>query len=113
MTSHNKPSFSPKYDHYPQLCKILNMEDLPAKISRIVNQRNYILALNSNKFIVKSLRLGLEKKRRNLDRKLNRNKNLKVNFCQFEDNKTKWENFLVCTIHFLDKPYRLFYLKKC
>ena len=113
MTSNNKPSFSPKEHHYPQLCKILNMEDLPAKISKTVNQRNYILALNCNKLIRKSLRSGLEKKRRNLDRKLNRNYNFKVNFCQFEENKKKWENFLVCTIHFLNKPYRLFNSKKC
>ena len=113
MTSNNKPSFSPKEHHYPQLCKILNMEDLPAKISKIVNQRNYILALNCNKLIGQSLRSGLEKKRRNLDRKLNRNNNFKVNFCQFEENKKKWENFLVCTIHFLNKPYRLLNSKKC
>ena len=120
MTSNNKPSFSPKEHHYPQLCKILNMEDLPAKISKTVNQRNYILALNCNKLIGKSLRSGLEKKRRNLDRKLNRNYNFKVNFCQFEENKKQESQvascravffFLYCLICSAFLVYLLQYLK--
>ena len=100
MTSHNKASFSPKSDHYPQFYKFLKMEGFTKKISEIVMEKNHIQTSNFDKIIKDSITFGLEKKRRNLDRKLNRTKMFKPIFSQVDDNKLKWEQFRVCIDQF-------------
>ena len=103
MTSHNKASFSPKSDHYPQLCKFLNMEGFTNKISEIVMKKNHIQRSNYDKIIKNTIKFGLDTKRRHLDRKLNRTKMFKPIFSPVEDNKLKWEQFRVC-IHQFKSP---------
>ena len=99
MTSHNKASFSPKSDHYPQLCKFLKMayskSKTQSKISAIIKQKNRIQNLNCDKKIKEVISSGLEKRRKIFDRKLNKNLQNHIFFSQTEENKIKWEQFRV------------------
>ena len=100
MTSHNKATFSPKSDHYPQLYKFLNMEGFTKKISQIVIEKNHIQTSKYDKIIKDTIKFDLDTKRRHLDRKLNRRKMFKPMFSQVEHNKLKWEQFRVCIDEF-------------
>ena len=100
MTSHNKAFFSPKIDHYPQLCKFLNMAEFSKKISQIVIEKKHIQTSNFEKIIKDTIKFDLDTKRRHLDRKLNRTKMFKPIFSPVEDNKLKWEQFSVCINQF-------------
>ena len=79
------------------------MEDCPAKISKIVSQKKYISSMKCKEIIEKSMLFGLEKKRRNLDKKVNRKNKVKLSCSEIENNKTKWEQFLVCNFNYFSK----------